>query len=242
MLDAIEKLLVLQDRDRKILQLQEELTRIPPERQELQGRLATLQSRLEVARQRIKHLESDRKRLELEVEAKKQLIERYSVQQYQTRKNEEYRALTHEIETCKAAIRKLEDEQLDLMEQGDQVSREVARLTQDASDTKRAVDSRLADLSGREALLRKELGQLEAERAQLAAAVDEGVRTRYERLLNHRGNSVVVPIERGVCGGCHMQLSRHLVVACIAEQEIITCPNCARLLYFTPGMDVSVAE
>ncbi len=242
MLEVIEKLLILQDRDRKILQEQEELARIAPERLELQARSATAQAKLENVRQRIKQLESERKSLELEVEAKKQLIERYSVQQYQTRKNEEYRALTHEIDTCKQAIVKLEDRQLDLMDLGEQAQREATVLTQAAAEIKRTVDGRLSDLAARESNLRQELEALQANRNELAAAVEEGARARYQRLLTHRGGSVVVGIEHGVCGGCHMQLSRHLVVACIAEQEIVPCPNCGRILYYTRDMDVSVVE
>ena len=64
MLDVIEKLLILQDRDRKILQVKEELSRIPPERQELNARTSTLQTKLEAARLRVNHIESDRKKLE----------------------------------------------------------------------------------------------------------------------------------------------------------------------------------
>src|SRR5512145_32250 len=118
MLEAITKLLILQDRDRKILSLQEELARIAPDRQELQGRAVAVQAALDAAKTQVKHLESERKRLELEVESKKQLIERYSLQQFQTKRNDEYRALAHEIETCKNAIVQLEDQQLELMEQG----------------------------------------------------------------------------------------------------------------------------
>lgn len=242
MLEVLQKLLVLQDRDRRILQVQEELLRIEPERQELQSRLAALQAKIEANRTRIKKLEAERRELELEVEAKKQLIEKYSFQQYQTRKNEEYRALTHEIEMCKEAIRQLEDRQLDLMEQAENTEREVAALTQTAAETRRTVDSRLADLAQAEANLKRELAQLETERTELAAQLDEAVRHRYHRLLKARGGTVVVPIDRGVCGGCHMQLSRHLVVACMAGQELVTCPNCGRLLYYTPGMDISTPE
>src|SRR6267378_380736 len=98
MLEAIEKLLVLQDRDRKITNVRDELARIPTERQELQGKLASSQSQLEAAKLKVRQLESDRKKLELDVDAKKQQIEKYSLQQFQTKKNEEYRALAHEIE------------------------------------------------------------------------------------------------------------------------------------------------
>ena len=102
--DTIEKLLILQDRDRRILQEQGELSRIEPERQMLKAKAANAQAELENAKLRVKQIESARKDLELEVETKKQMIVRYANQQFQTRKNEEYRALAHEIDTCKAAI------------------------------------------------------------------------------------------------------------------------------------------
>src|SRR5213079_839132 len=86
MLEAIEKLLILQDRDRKISRLRGELANIGPERQALEAKTASSQAALDVARQRSKQLESDRKKLELEVESKKQAIERYSLQQFQTKR------------------------------------------------------------------------------------------------------------------------------------------------------------
>src|SRR3954469_17393447 len=125
MLETIEKLLILQDRDRKILKVRDELARIPSERNELQAKLASAQGHLETAKLKVKQIESDRKKLELDVDAKKQQIEKYSLQQFQTKKNEEYRALAHEIDACKAAISKLEDEQLTLMELSDVASREM---------------------------------------------------------------------------------------------------------------------
>ena len=77
---------------------------------------------------------------------------------------------------------------------------------------------------------------------ELAAVVDESTRSKYDRLLKQKGQNVLVGIQHGVCGGCHMQLSRHLVVACIADQEIISCPNCGRILYYTRDMDLAIAE
>jgi predicted nucleic acid-binding Zn-ribbon protein len=109
MLEMIEKLLVLQDRDQKIHRVQQELARIIPERETLRVKVSTAQTQLDAAKNRGKQIESDRKRLELDVEGKKQQIEKYANQQLQTRKNEEYRALAHEIDTCKADITKIED-------------------------------------------------------------------------------------------------------------------------------------
>ena len=119
MLEAIEKLLILQDRDRKIRRLQAELANIEPERQTLKIKFTTAQTQLDHGKQRIKQIESERKQLELEVEGKQQQIAKYANQQLQTRKNEEYRALAHEIETCKADINRIEDREIGLMEQAE---------------------------------------------------------------------------------------------------------------------------
>src|ERR1044071_2511631 len=140
MLEAIEKLLILQDRDRNIARLRTELSNVGPERQALQAKTAASQAALDAARQRIKQIESDRKKLELEVEAKKEAIERYSLQQFQTKKNDEYRALAHEIEMAREAISKLEDQQLELMEQTETAQREVAAATRIADEAKKQAD------------------------------------------------------------------------------------------------------
>ena len=119
MLETIEKLLLLQDRDRKIHRVQQELVQIGPERDTYHTKATATQARLETAKTSIKQIESDRKRLEVDVGVKKQQIEKYANQQLQTRKNEEYRALSHEIDTCKADITKIEDQEIALMEQAE---------------------------------------------------------------------------------------------------------------------------
>jgi len=242
MLDTIEKLLILQDRDQKIRREQGELARIEPERQALKAKAAAAQAELENAKLRVKQIESSRKDLELEVEAKKVMIARYANQQFQTRKNEEYRALAHEIDTCKAAIFEIENREIDLMEQGEAAQKEVIRATQAAKEARTLAEEQVAQLDAREQNLLKELAQLEANREALASAVDEGARARYERLVRSKGENVVVGVQHGVCGGCHMKLPPQLLVTCQADKELVACSNCGRVLYYTRDMDLAVTE
>ena len=242
MRETIERLLILQDRDQRIGRLQGELAHIEPERQALKAKAATAHTQLENAKLRVRQIESSRKELELEVEAKKQLIDRYANQQFQTRKNEEYRALAHEIETCKAAIFKIEDREIELMEQGETAQKEVVQATQAASDMRKLVEDQVAQLNAREQNLQKELAELQTNREALASAVDESVRGRYERLVQSKGENVVVGVQHGVCGGCHMKLPPQLLVTCQGKNELLSCSNCGRILYYTPDMDLAVAE
>lgn len=242
MLDVIQSLLVLQDRDRKLGQFEAELASIAPKRQAVVSAADSSRAAAEEARQRMLHLESDRKKLELEVIARQQQIERYSLQQFQTKKNEEYKALSHEIDTCKAAIGQLEDQQLVLMEQGEQAHRDAAEAARAAQERKQETERQVAVLDEREANLRKNHDELASSRAQLAGAVDPGLLERYERLRRTKGDRVLVNIEHSACGGCHMKLPAQVVLTCRAAQEIAQCPNCGRILFFTSGMDLAVAD
>ena len=95
------------------------------------------------------------------------------------------------------------------------------------------MDDQLAQLAAREQNLQKELAELEANREELASAVDDSARGRYERLVRSKGENVVVGIHHGVCGGCHMRVPPQLLVSCQAEKELVACSNCGRILYYT---------
>ena len=242
MLEIIEKLLVLQERDRRIVRVSQELAHISPERESLRAKAATTQSSLEAAKLRVKQIETERKQRDLEIESKKTQIERYLNQQLQTRKNEEYKALTHEIEMAKEAIFKIEDVQIGLMEQAEAAQKDVARASAEATAAKQLLDDQISQLNQREANLKKELAELQANRVTLAGAVDDSTRSRYERLFKNKGENVVVGIEHSACGGCHMKLPAQVITHCRAQAEIVTCPTCARILYFTRDMILTAGE
>ncbi len=242
MLEAIEKLLILQDHDLRIERLSAELEQIPAQRAALQGRTVSSQAALEAAKKRVMEIESRRKELELEVKALKERIDKYSNQQLQTKKNDEYRALANEIENCKQQIIGIEDREIDCMEQTEAAQRVVKAAQTVADAARKDMNSQVGELDQREATLKNELAEVEAARDAAAATVEGSALNRYQRLLDGKGGRVVVGIQHGVCGGCHMRLPTQISVQVRGNQEVITCPNCARILFYTRDMDMIVAE
>jgi predicted nucleic acid-binding Zn-ribbon protein len=59
-------------------------------------------------------------------------------------------------------------------------------------------------------------------------------------LLQRKRNKVVVGVNRGVCGGCHMSLPTQIQVQCKAQKEMVNCPNCGRIVYYTRDMELTV--
>lgn len=242
MLDVIEKLLVLQDRDRRIRRVTNELASIAPQRQTMKDKASGALSGLEKAKQRVNEIETKRKQLELEVEAKKALIEKYGLQQFQTRKNDEYQALTHEIDMCKEAIRKIEDQEIELMEQGELAAKQFAEAGKILKEAQNIVEGEVKQLDQSEQNLKQDLAGLESNRGELAAAIDESTLNRYERIMKTRGDNVIVGIEHGVCGGCHMKIPPQVIVHCRSQQELTACTNCGRILYYTREMVLTGTE
>lgn len=242
MLDAIEKLLVLQDRDRRIIRTQGELAGVGPQRQMVQGKSASALAALDAAKLKARQIESDRKKLELEVDGHKARIDKYAGQQLLTKKNEEYRALAHEIEMAKEAISKIEDQELELMFKADEAQKEIVAATRIANEVKKELDAATSALGEREQNLKKQLAEYQSNRSELAAAVEEDALARYERILRQRGDNAVVGIQHGVCGGCHMKLPTQVLVSCQAQADLNMCPHCGRVLYFTRDMELAAVD
>ncbi|MBT5061570.1 MAG: hypothetical protein HOM65_03965 [Verrucomicrobia bacterium] len=240
MLDVIEQLLVLQDRDQKIMRLQEELSRIEPERNALLSKAYSSKEALKKAKTEAQQVESNRKELELEAESKKKQINRYASQQLETKKNEEYQALSKEINTCKSDIEKLEDQELELMESYDLKLDAIKEAEKNAKEAQSRADEQVGELKVREGNQKKDKQNFEEERTQLAAKIDPSVLVRYDRLLKKKKSKVVVGINRGVCAGCHMSLPTQIQVSCKAQSEIVNCSNCGRIVYFTRDMELNL--
>ncbi len=114
-------------------------------------------------------------------------IAKLRTQQYETRKNDEFQAMGNEIKRYEKEIRKIEDQELELMDQGDQLKAELATEEKKAGQVTDSITRQLADLEKRKTLDQR-LKELTAEREQLAAKIDEDLLDRFQRLFDSKGD------------------------------------------------------
>jgi predicted nucleic acid-binding Zn-ribbon protein len=227
----LEQLLILQDRQQKIRHIQAEIKTVPLERAHLESQLATTAAGMEALKQKARQVEVDRKNLELDVGTRAESIARLKTQQYQTRKNDEFQAISHEIQRYENEIRKLEDQELELMIEADKLKAEIEVADKSARATKESIARQLTDLEAKSKALESQQQKLETERQALAAQIDDDVLDQFERLFNSKGDAAVVAVEHGVCTGCHMKVTTATAARVKAGKEIVSCENCARILY-----------
>jgi len=227
----LEQLLVHQDRQQKIKQIQTEVGTLPLQRKNLEEQLAASVAGVETLKQKARKVEMDRKKLELDVGTRTETISRLKTQQYQTRKNDEFQAIGHEIERYENEIRKIEDEELELMVEADKLKADLGVEEKKSATVKESVARQTGDLESKSKTLQLRLEELTKERAELASKIDEDLLGRFERLFKSKGDAVVVALEHEVCTGCHMKVTTQTAHRAKAGKEIVSCENCGRILY-----------
>jgi predicted nucleic acid-binding Zn-ribbon protein len=227
----LEQLLVLQDRQQKIRQIQAEIKTLPLERTHLESQLAATEAGLDSLKLKARQVEVQRKNLELDVGTRNESIARLKTQQYQTRKNDEFQAIGHEIERYENEIRKLEDQELELMIEADKLKSEVEAADKSARATKDSISRQLADLETKSKSLGSQQQEFEREREALASKIDPDLLDQFERLFNSKGDAAIVAVEHGVCTGCHMKVTTATASRVKAGKEIVNCEQCGRILY-----------
>jgi predicted nucleic acid-binding Zn-ribbon protein len=228
---SLEKLLALQERDQRLGSLRQELAHVPTEKEKYQKQLAAVEARLEAARSRSLAIEVERKSLEVEVSTKESQIARYRTQQMQTRKNEEYSALAHEIEGAENIIHDLEDKELVLMEEAEALIPVLASADEEARQGRAQVAERLAALEEKAKNLQTRIQELDASRPDLLADIDPTTVDLYERLFRSKSGQAIVALAEGICQGCHMKVPAQTAVEVRQGQNLVHCPLCGRLLF-----------
>jgi hypothetical protein len=228
---AITQLLQLQDRDQRIRALQKDLKDVPKHQERAKAQLAGDQAAVDAALQRTRETEVKIKGVELDIQTRQNTIKRLQDQQFETRKNEEFQALGHEVQRYQNEVRALEDKELEHLEELDSGKKLLADAQAKLGETQKVVNEELRQLDERAAGLKKRLDDLLAERATLAAPIEADALDLYDRLLKKKGDSAVAPLEHGICGGCHMKLVQSTVQETRRAEKITQCESCGRILY-----------
>jgi hypothetical protein len=231
MLEDVRALLVLQDRDRRLLYLAKDLEKLPQDEARAQGKLAADNKAVQAANDALVECELQVKRIELDVGARKTTIQRLKVQQFETRKNDEYQALGNEVVRYEKEVDELETKELELMEKIDQLRAAHKEAEAKRAKTQSLVNEDLASIGQRAERIKQDQAELTAERDQLAAAIPDSILPLYQRLMKTKDGLAVAPMHDGKCGGCHMKLIASTVVAVQTGKELARCEDCGRILY-----------
>jgi predicted nucleic acid-binding Zn-ribbon protein len=228
----IEKLLIVQDRDTTLQKIEQELARIPKDLQAIEAKITAEEANIEAASQSLKEKEVQRHELDTEVKSKEAGIAKFRTQQLEVKKNDEYRALTHQIEQGESEISVLEEREIELMLEID--SEREAFHSEKATIDARIADQRrqIVQLGKLEQNLNASIDEAKAAVETARTEVDENWLEHYDRVKKLAKRApYVVRIEAHKCGGCHLRVSNEVAREAINRGEPTFCDQCSRMVY-----------
>jgi predicted nucleic acid-binding Zn-ribbon protein len=232
----LQQLVALQNLDTSIRTLQAELEAIPERRAAIEAEFdqRALEIRaLENARDGARHA---RVRLETEVGEQRLRVERADRNLMSSKKQDEYTAAIREADAARKQIATLETQILEQMESFEKAEASLNERADEVASLNSDREARLASFDEETKQQADKLATSKAERERLVAALPKSMGALYVRISARIRDGVAVAEARnGACMACFMSLRPQAMAQVRRGEEVVTCDNCNRILYYAPS-------
>lgn len=239
-----DALIALQETDLQIHRLEER-------RDERPRQLASVEAKVERARENLEAMQEEIKRVKLEVQKREHLVQEHDekaaklqAQSMQAKKNDEYQAFQKEISGVKAEKSRVEDGLLDLYMEVEEktklekVRKEELEVEEKAlAEARKRVEKEMAEIDA-------EIEQCRTRRGEQTSGVNGEVLKLYQRVLKAKDDGLALAaavkfstidvdglVTQWQCEGCNVELTPQDVNLLLVGREIQNCRSCSRILY-----------
>src|SRR5271165_905381 len=233
MLPDIEKLLRLQDADKEIKRLQDEVAEFPKRVAVIEQKLAGTKAQLEKAQASVKADEAARRKHDTTISDLRGKISKYRDQSLDVKTNEQYKALLHEIQFAEKEIAATEDKILELMVNADARDKEVKAAQAELKAEMAEIEKEKEQARQRTAEDEKLLTEWRGKRDQLRSGIDADLLRQYERVSKFRGSGIS-EVRDHKCTACQVMLRPQTYNEIRSGLQLVYCDSCQRVLYFNP--------
>jgi uncharacterized protein len=234
MLPDIENMLKLQEADKHIRRLQDEIAELPKRVAVIEQRLAGTKTQLEKAQAAIKADEASRRKYDSTISDLRGKISKYRDQSLDVKTNEQYKALLHEIQFAEKEIAATEDKILELMVNADARDKEVKAAQAELKAETAEIEKEKEEARQRTAEDEKQLIEWRAKRDQFRTGIGEDLLRHYERVSKFRGSGIS-EVRDHKCMACQVMLRPQTYNEVRSGTNTIVCDSCQRILYFNPA-------
>jgi predicted nucleic acid-binding Zn-ribbon protein len=245
-IQQIAQLVALQKVDDAIHAMKNELEQSPLEVSTLERRFTALEEQRAKLLDKLEHLHEQQKRLALEIEDDAARIKKSKSKLMQVGNTREYHAVLREIDNMEKNNRSREEEKLALHEALHIENMNLEEVSGVYESVKTELEEKRSSLQIRMSAAQEQLDILRKERSAAGVEIPSPVFSRYEFIRNRLEHPVIVPVNQGICSGCHIAVPPQTFIELQRGQQILSCPNCQRLIYWdehftVPEEDTSAA-
>ena len=230
--ESLGLLIQLQELDTTIRARSEQKNRLPEALAALDRRRAAAREDLDAVKESLQTAQKNKRDRDKDLEAGAQKTEKLKARASEIKNNKEYQALLKEIETAEQENKAVEDDILALMEKIDGAAAQITAAEQRAKEEEAVIQDEQKQHEAAFARLEAELKSVEQARRELVSRIQPPVLAQYQKLLVSKAGNAMAEVRGESCSGCYMSIPPQVFVNVKKNENIITCPNCGRILYY----------
>ena len=231
----LAQLIALQNADTNIRTLQAEIENIPERRAEIEKEFDQRAFEIRGLEERRDSAGRERTRLETEIFEQKQRAERADRNLMAAKKPDEYTAAIREADAARKQISAFETQVLEQMEASDQAEKDLAERAPEVEKLRAEMEASFKSFDAQVKAQQHQLKEARAERERLTKELPKNWSSLYNRISARIRDGVAVAEARnGACTACYMALRPQIMADVRRADQVITCDNCNRILYYSP--------
>lgn len=163
--------------------------------------------------------------------------------------NKQYSALLIEVNTVKHDQSKLEDEALERISQIEVQDHELNELATQVKEQKKLVKLAEAEVAKCQDEVGDQLDALAKDRSAAEQELPTDAQETFNRLMHiHDGEGMATVVEESrrnmeyACGGCYLSIPVERVNVLMSSDDMVTCPNCNRLLFIDQELRATLVK
>ncbi len=230
-----EKLLLLvsiQECDSQLVKLSAKKIKLPEKIRKMEEAFQVYKENIELNKRKYDALKTKHGESEAQVKKLNDGMIKTKERLLEVKNNKEYQAMLKEIETAEKTLGDLESQIIALMEEMDKLfilvkkdEETLLQATAKHEEEKKMVED---DLNAVDA----DTVSWTEKRVGLQNVIPSDLLARYERVKKRNKGVGVIPVWKAVCGGCHMNIPAQLYNELQRSNDLLSCPNCNRIMYF----------
>lgn len=232
----LEKLIALQETDTSLRKLQADIEAIPQRRAEIEKEFDQRAFEIRELEQTRDGAKSERALLEAEIVEQRARAERAERNLMSSQNEHEYTSAIREADAARKHISQLETQILEKMEMVEQAETTLNEREPEVIKLGADMEERFKEFDAQTLQQTHELAHALKERDQLLTSLPKQLSKLYDRISTRiRDGIAVAEARNGSCTSCFMALRPQVMSEVRRGNEIITCENCNRILFYAPA-------
>lgn len=230
-----EKLLLLikiQECDSELVKLSAKKKTLPENIEKLNQEFSAFEDGIKKNKLKYDELKSRHSENETKIKKINESIVKTKERMLEVKNNKEYQAMLKEIETAESSRGEVETSIISILEELDKLAVLVKKDEEILKQNKDKYEQEKKTIEDDLNAVDSDVVNWEQKRIELQKNIPDDLIARYERIRKRNKGIGVTSVWKAVCNGCHMNIPPQLYNEVQRSEELFSCPNCNRIIYF----------